>query len=428
MLEKINKKIITAGIIMTTALCIAGCGKKEEGMAIAASFADVEDESVVSFSEIKEKASHANKEEENAEEAVSEKSEETEKETEEEIKTEEFNGRPAHEERSWHALDYIELPDYNNTVISQIDTNVPDTSDVITEAKAVLGLPRNYIVSEKKAKKGDAVVVNAKGTLNGEEYDSVDYGIVLLGSSSVSDEMNDALIGKYAGNDFSFIYPSNDGEIHYKGNIIAIMTQGALNDDMAVKITGNSSSTAESWISELREALTKLWIARGKTSILTNVLKEIWKDVEVKDIPEDLYLAAYDYEWGTVGAVYREGGILEEDYKKNKDAIDDIMENRINDYAKEELICYAIAEKEGIEDISDEEWNEAAELYRTENRIWSAEEWNKWLEENGGEDIEKLALKLKISDRLADKVIYKGTDEWRQYIRDQLNHASGISD
>lgn len=271
--------------------------------------------------------------------------------------------------------EYITLPDYNS-----FETSVPEVSitddDIEDELQSRLeAAAETETVKEGTVEKGDAVTIKFEGTLDdGTAVDgmsSESYNLT-LGSGSMIDGFEEGLygaeIGKEVTLDLTFPDPYTNNEelsgkdVTFKVTVLSknVTKIPELNEDF-VKENSDCKTVAE-YRAQVAKDLEQEEYDQQLYDIKSELYSQIVSETEVTDYPEKELKKQIEELDESYKQMAENSGAEWEDYLSSNLGVDqEEYDEQIELYAKElvkqEMIIYAIAEKEDLK-VTDEEYDE----------------------------------------------------------------------
>lgn len=272
--------------------------------------------------------------------------------------------------------EYVKLGDYKG--LSRDEINVSVSKEEIKEQvnADVEETAVTEEVTSGKVKDGDTVNIDYVGRMDGEVFDGgtgSDYDLV-IGSDSFIDGFEDGLIGKKVGStcDLNLTFPSDYSSEELAGqkavftvtiNSIKVETVPEYNDEW---VQANSKlETTDEYNAKIKEEL----LDEKETEAENNIVSEMWQEVldnsEVIKYPEEQvneYIEELDNQFDEMAETY---GMEKEDLWSSyglddEEAYNEYIKDIAQDYVKEQMVLYYIAEQEGLT-YSDEDADELRE-------------------------------------------------------------------
>ncbi|UQS82749.1 trigger factor [Bombilactobacillus folatiphilus] len=272
----------------------------------------------------------------------------------------------------------VKLGDYKGLEVKKQDTDVADT-DIDDELTRLQKQQAELVLKEDgKSEKGDTVIIDYKGTVDGVAFDggSADNYSLELGSGSFIPGFEDQLIDHQSGDDvdvkvtFPEDYQAKDlagKEAHFQTKIHEIKTKELpeLDDDFAKDVDEDVNSLSE-LKTKVKERLQDQRKAAAEDAIETEVVDQAIENATFEAIPQvmidtdvqnqiDQYLGNMQRQGINPNMYYQMTGTTEDDLKKqfSQDA-----EKRV----KTNLLLEAIVKAEDIKVSDDERDEEVKEL------------------------------------------------------------------
>lgn len=265
---------------------------------------------------------------------------------------------------------YIKLGNYKGLEYTMAEEKVTD-KDVEQYIQGDLASHGEEKVKDGKAENGDTVKLNFTGTVDGKVMDAAcatDYSLK-LGSNSMIDGFEDAIVGHKAGDKFKadLVFPKDYSDESVAGKPVKFDMElievsqyidPELNDDFVKK------NTEYKTVKEYKEAVRKDLENDAKTEAQQAAEDDLWNQVlektEVIKYPKNSVKHETEVlkkqqeseleEYGqTLEEALSQSGMSKKEYNKQmKESAEQIVKNK--------LIAYAIAHKEKI-DISDKAYD-----------------------------------------------------------------------
>jgi len=261
----------------------------------------------------------------------------------------------------------VKLGSFDKISIQKEDINVTD-SDVKNEITRIReNLAKLKIVKNRKAKKGDILVINSEGYIEGKEIEGskVEKQMIQLGEN-IPPEFNNKLIGCSAGDEkeINILIPEDakdkkisGKEIKYKVTIIEIKEKELpeLNENF-LKTVGNYK-TIDEFNKDMKDKLEKQVEMINKNNYEHKLLEKVTEVCEVK-VPKVLIEREVEYMMKTLEDDLKSKDLslqnyyesIKTDEEKVKKEYEIVAEKRI----KQELVLDEISQVEKIQ-VSDEE-------------------------------------------------------------------------
>lgn len=198
----------------------------------------------------------------------------------------------------------VEKSDYTGLEITKIDTTVTD-EDLNNAIGAALEEAATIVdVTDRGAKEGDSLVIDFKGSVDGEFFDggeATDYEMV-LGEAGFIDGFEDAIIGHSAGEEFviDVTFPEDYNEelggkaakFEIKIKSIKETVLPDLNEEFVLNNT--ECKSVEEFITYITEEAALLNIENAEAEKKSQAYAQIMTNVDLVEYPEDEYKYYYD--------------------------------------------------------------------------------------------------------------------------------------
>lgn len=282
----------------------------------------------------------------------------------------------------------VELGDYTGLEVEKQDRRVL-VKDVNAQLESKRELNAELVLKEKgKSADGDTVVIDYKGTVDGEAFDggSADNYSLVLGSNSFIPGFEEQLVGHEAGDDVDVVvtfpedYQAKDlagKEAHFATKIHEIKTKELPNlDDDFAKDVDDSVQTLDELKEKIKgqlkeqkaeaadEAVQELAVAQAVANATIEEIPQVMIDDEVNTQLQQ-YLGNMQRQGISPEMYYQITGTSEDDLKQQ-------IAGTAEDHVKTNLVLEAIVAKEGLtasdDEIKDEIKNLAAE-YNMDEKV-----------------------------------------------------------
>lgn len=282
----------------------------------------------------------------------------------------------------------VELGDYTGLEVEKQDRRVL-VKDVNAQLESKRELNAELVLKEKgKSAEGDTVVIDYKGTVDGEAFDggSADNYSFVLGSNSFIPGFEEQLVGHEAGDDVDVVvtfpedYQAKDlagKEAHFATKIHEIKTKELPNlDDDFAKDVDDSVQTLDELKEKIKgqlkeqkaeaadEAVQELAVAQAVANATIEEIPQVMIDDEVNTQLQQ-YLGNMQRQGISPEMYYQITGTSEDDLKQQ-------IAGTAEDHVKTNLVLEAIVAKEGLtasdDEIKDEIKNLAAE-YNMDEKV-----------------------------------------------------------
>ncbi len=316
----------------------------------------------------------------------------------------------------------FELKDYEGIEVEMVETKVSD-EDVEKAIQSLLERNAKFVPEDKEIEIGDTVKIKYHITAeSGEEEEDIFEAVI--GAGTLRKELEDALIGKKAGDK---VKVENIDLIDEQGNpkgkatveieVLEVMKKEIpeFNDEF-VKEIGLGENVEEAK-KKIREDLEKELEEIKKREIEQKIIDKIAEEYDFP-VPESVVNAETEYLAQEYAKQLESYGI-----KPNKEMIEAALENLKQTAEKNVRVSFVfnkIAEKENIQ-VSDEEINEEiqkmAQAYQT-----TPETLRKYLEEQGALDTIRFnILRKKVLEFLTEKANIKEIpkEEYEKKLKEQ---------
>lgn len=271
--------------------------------------------------------------------------------------------------------EYITLPDYDAYELSAPDVNITD-SDIEEEITSRLeAAATTEEATEGTVDEGDSITISFKGTLaDGTSLDgmsSESYGVT-LGSGSMIDGFEEGLYGATIGEEvtlnltFPDPYQNNEAlsgeDVTFVVTVLSKTVKNVpeLNEEF---VKANSDyETVDAYRAAIAQELEQSDYDQQLYEIKYNLYSKLVSETTVIQYPEKEVKAQVKELNKTYEQMAESSGAEWEDYLSDslgvtQDEYDEQIELYAQELVKQEMIIYAISEKEGIT-VTDEEYDE----------------------------------------------------------------------
>ena len=263
----------------------------------------------------------------------------------------------------------VTLGKYTDLKIGKSEVSVND-DEVEEEIKRLLENSGTLIVKDGKAEKGDTVVLDFKGSINGEEFEggSAENYELVLGSNSFIPGFEDQLVGHGAGEhvDVNVKFPEQyTEELKGKDAVFACdihevkTRKPALLDDEFVKDQGiNGVETVEQLKEHQKNQLLERKQANAKSEYFSKLLEEIVKDAKL-DIPEEMIQSQFLARKEEFENRMKQSGLTNEQYLQIIGQTQEQLDAQLTENARREvtnfLVLEAVGKAEKLNELDDNE-------------------------------------------------------------------------
>lgn len=260
--------------------------------------------------------------------------------------------------------EYVKVADYKG--LSRDDINVSVSKEEIKEQvnADVEETAETKEVKSGKVKDGDVVNIDYSGTKDGEAFDggtASGYDLE-IGSDTFIDGFEDGLIGKKVGStcELNLTFPEDYNTESLAGeDVVFTVTINSIKTEVVpeyndewVQANSEVKTTAE-YEAQVKENLLEEKEENAKDNIVNTLWQEVLDDSEVIKYPEENvnnYITELEKQWDDMVETYgMEKEELWESYGlDDEDAYNEYNKGIAQDYVKEQMVLYYIAEKEGL--------------------------------------------------------------------------------
>ena len=253
----------------------------------------------------------------------------------------------------------IDLIDYNDVHVTLTNWyGDVSESDVDTYINNLLS--DNLVDVDRASEKGDTVIVDYTGTIDGKEFEGnteTDYSIE-LGSGQMLSDFENSLYGVKAGEvitaTVNFPDDYNAEEVAGKTAIFQVtiknvQTEPELNEDFISKFTKVGATTIDEFRKEIRDVIQVYYQKQNELMGIEVAIDQIADESELE--PSDAFLQyLHDYYYDSMEKYLSDSGMTMDEYKeytKMSDAdIDEQIENMVTANAKPIMVLRKIAQEQ----------------------------------------------------------------------------------
>jgi len=323
--------------------------------------------------------------------------------------------------------EYITLPDYNSYEAKEPDVVIKD-SDIEDEIKSRLeAAATTEKITEGTVEKGDDVTISFKGTLKDgsspENMNSDSYNLT-LGSGGMIDGFEAGLygaaIGKKVTLDLKFPDPYKNNEelsgqeVTFEITVLSKNVKKVPELNEAFVKENSDYKTVEDYRKSVADDLEKQEYERQLSTIKEELYEKLVSETEVKKYPEKEvkdYFEELDeyYRYGAETSGYEEWEDFLEAQKMTQEEYEEQIQLYAEEYVKQEMVIYLLAQKENVE-ITDEEYDRFLEENMTSAGFKSEEDFKEYTGMSLEEYAEQARLKrnmllTKELDMLYDRLL-----------------------
>ncbi|MBE6133310.1 MAG: trigger factor [Erysipelotrichaceae bacterium] len=263
----------------------------------------------------------------------------------------------------------VKLGKYKGLEIGKTDVSVND--DEVEEAiKRLLENSGTLIVKEGKAEKGDTVVLDFKGTVDGKEFEggSAENYELVLGSNAFIPGFEDQLVGSEAGShvDVKVKFPEQyTEELKGKDAVFACdihevkSRKPATLDEEFVKDQGiKGVETIDQLKEHQKQSLLTSKEANAKSEYFNKLIEAIVKDSKI-ELPEEIVDSQFASRKEEFEQRMQQSGLNKEQYLQIIGQTEDDLNKQLRENATREVTNYLVLEAVGKEEklnvVTDEE-------------------------------------------------------------------------
>lgn len=249
------------------------------------------------------------------------------------------------------------VPGYNGLRIT-MPSPVPGDDEIDAQIDRMRSLDSTVESVERASEKGDTVVIDIVGTLDGEEQDGLttdDYNYE-VGSGVITSEVDEHLTGASAGDELSFdaTHPDEDETRQLHFTIAVKEVKAKVLPELTDEWASNNSEfdTVDAMKADLVERMTKVRQAQGAQQLTEKVAEALGALVE-DELPDALIAGELNSRMQDLGMRLQAQGINVEQYlmmtgRSQEDLLAELQESaQIS--ARVDVALRAVALAEGIE-------------------------------------------------------------------------------
>ena len=326
--------------------------------------------------------------------------------------------------------DVVKVDQYKNLKLEEIENIAVTDDDVDQEVEYRVQMSAELKDVKRAAKKGDTVVCDYKGTIDGKEFEGnseddaqIEIGSeMMVGANGKYKGFEDQLIGHKAGDKFDIEvkFPEDydsDGELSNKVAKFAIKVKKVQEleekklDDAWVKENSTTAKTVDEYKAEIRKELEDSNEKERKSRIREELYTELLKHVSWVKKPEDEIQAYVDEIKESTKQQVEEMGMTMDDYFEQSGYTEETYEEEMQKEAENTLLmekAIALIAKTEKLTLSDEEFKESLPDLAEE---YGYEDEKQFVEDNGEEAIRNYLLEEKVLDVLAKTAKFVKAEE-----------------
>lgn len=303
--------------------------------------------------------------------------------------------------------DYITLGDYIGIEVEQTIVEITDeyVQEYIDEEMT------EYNIVDRAIEAGDYVVINYTTYVAGEEDEDLsDEGIgITIGDYEIFDEFDDNLIGKSAEDKVEISVDASVYDDSYEGlDTVSTVEIVEVYEIVINEITDEYVQETYDYdtADEYKEALKAQLYEEEYEYAVEEMEYNAWliavENATLNDYTDEMYDEYYELFMSDMESYAEMFGYDDtETFMEEWGYTDDVIVESVEEYIKEDLVCKAIAEAEGLE-LTDEEYEEGLEELATEYEYDSTEEF---AEDYDTDDIKDYLLLEKVMSFIGDNAV-----------------------
>ena len=253
----------------------------------------------------------------------------------------------------------IKLVDYSDVHVTLTDW-YGDVSESDVDSYINNLLADNLVDVDRASEKGDTVVVDYTGTIDGKEFDGnaeTDYSVE-LGAGQMLSDFENALYGVKAGDvvtaTVNFPDDYNAEEVAGKTAIFqvtvkAVQTKPELNEEFISKFTKVGATTTDEFKKEVRNVIQVYYQKQNELMVIEAAIAQIADESDLE--PSDAFLQyLHDYYYDSMERYLSDSDMTMDEYKEYtnmSDAdIDKQIEDMVNTNARPIMVLRQIAQEQ----------------------------------------------------------------------------------
>ncbi|MBQ7536216.1 MAG: trigger factor [Stomatobaculum sp.] len=303
----------------------------------------------------------------------------------------------------------VTLGDYKGVDVEVHDVNVTD-DDVKDYADSLVSY--NPVTSEvdRAAKEGDTVNIDYVGKKDGVAFDggtAQGYDLT-LGSNTFIDGFESGLIGVKKGDkvELNLTFPEDYGNADLAGQSVVFevtvngvkeTVDAVLNDEWVQNYSGGDQNTVDEFLAAVKEELQEQAEQNEYASQLNNLITTIADNATIDVNPEAIEYEAQKMIESSQNSLAQYGIDLDSYLSMvgmSKDEYEEQMRSNGEEYAKIKLLVQEIAEKEGLDKLTDADYKAIEEKYGYSKQML--------IQMAGQEAVDFETLYMKVSDYLPE--------------------------
>jgi len=291
---------------------------------------------------------------------------------------------------TYRALDYVTIDDeeYRNLTVEASPVEAVTDEEVEETIQSYIEMYGYYEdITEGTVQEGDLVNIDFVGKKDGEAFDggSAEGYELEIGSGTFIDGFEEGLIGVEVGStvDLNLTFPEDYGSEELAGqdvvftvtvNSIEVLSE--LTDEVAADLSDGESETADEYRAQVRAELEESNEQARQTEVDYAIMDKLQELYPITEYPQEML----DYMAGSLRQTYEQYaamyGMEFADFCTAYFGIDEAaFDEEAMESAKasvaQELLLKAVAEKEGLDEITDEDYEQCcadyAEMYGYED-------------------------------------------------------------
>ena len=293
------------------------------------------------------------------------------------------------ERPDYTALDYVTLGTYEGLTVTVDDIEV--TEDEIDERMEDNIRYGGFLdtVTEGTVQDGDIANIDYVGKKDDEAFDggtAAGYDLTIGSGTFIpgfEDGLVDVMIGETVDLDLTFPEEYQNEELAGEDVVFTVTVNSVqrmpeITDELAGRVSEGAAATVDEYREIVREELTDEAKQLQEDTIANELMTQLYNTSSVDEYPEDLVNYSAQEMYAYYEAYAQSMGIEFADFLSqylgmDEDTFDAQVRLTIESSLEQELLLMAVAEKEGLKDISDEDFEAGCAKYAEQLGYESAE-------------------------------------------------------
>lgn len=265
---------------------------------------------------------------------------------------------------------YITLGNYKGIDVSMEEVSISDET-LDSELKSYIDSCQYYTpITDRATVKGDVVLIDYVGTLDGVAFSggtATGQTLELSENSGYIDGFADGLIGKMPGEtvELHLTFPENyhATELAGKAVVFTVVIQSirgdlvtpTLSDEFITLLTGSDYTTVDAFRAYYRSYLESQAAAEAKETAMATLWSTVVQNCTVHEVPEQQVQYYYEQLVQSYTSYAASYGMTYASLASVLGITDEKLTEQAREYAKDDLVFFAIVRAEGIS-LSDDEY------------------------------------------------------------------------